>query len=182
MVGMEVGEQDGVDAFRADCRRRAGCRRACRASAPWYCRRQYRSAPAPRRPRAGTRLPQSPPAPPAFLPASRSASARSTPITTSSEVESTPSLIAVTAISPIFLRVAVMADSAPALKRLRAGHDLDQFRELARVERRRQELELDGVLHALVEARDRRGLQALLGDKVFEHQPDRRLRQSGNAM
>ena len=58
---------------------------------------------------------------PAFLPASRSASARSSPITTSSEVESTPSLTAVTAMSPIVLRVAVMADSAPSVNGYEPG-------------------------------------------------------------
>src|SRR5512138_1201092 len=124
---------------------------------------------------------------PGCLPASRAVSAVSMPSTTSSGAASTPSLSAVTAMSPIcllleriiFFRdfVAIPPAASPPLRGAR--HDLDQLLKLTFIERRRQKLELDRVLHALVEAGNRRGLQALLRDEVLEHQPHRRFRQAG---
>src|SRR4029450_183578 len=100
------------------------------------------------------------------------------PSTTSSEVVSTPSLSAVTSMSPIFFWGCAVIWSCLATGPLPHRHDLNQLRELSVGERRRDEFELDGILHALLDARDLAGLQALLRDEVFQHQPDRRLGQA----
>src|SRR5215472_18482847 len=68
--------------------------------------------------------------------------------------------------------------SAAAVATLRARRDLDQFLELDVAERRRQELELDRVLHALAQSHDLFGLQALLGNELPQHETHRRLRQT----
>src|SRR5215472_5370702 len=68
--------------------------------------------------------------------------------------------------------------SAAAVASLRARRDLDQFLELDVAERRRQELELDRVLHALAQSHDFFGLQALLGNELPQHEAHRWLRQT----
>src|SRR3984893_19545001 len=62
---------------------------------------------------------------------------------------------------------------------LGARWDLDQLLELDVAERRRQELELERVLHALAQSHDFFGLQALPGNELPQHEADRRLRPNG---